>query len=512
MRLVLLVRPVAAGWEGRRRVWRRRVSRSFLILGLGCLLGGPPAVGQADVTGEFALSGSLSDSLKVRLLRTWQPDGLTIVDGLANVPLAMLAGGTTGTYRFEISIADAAGNSLYRDSWERELSEQAAAFVEASATDLLETFRFGVAPGDYVVEVRAYPTDAPDLGTRLLVPLVAFGEKPDASDLILASRVEPVADGAGGGSWSITHGDVGINAAARSVVLAEEPDLFYYIEFYGYDSAEAFEARAHILSGDRMVFRTAAMSVEVPPEGLPFTGRVSLAGLPPGQYSLAMVLEGAGSFTRTATFTMLGPGGAAVVAGRVQSEEANYFSSLSDTELLETFGGVSVLVTQSERLMYEAFPPIAKRAYLAEFFAKNDPDPASAGNAFLDEYIERIGVIRARWGETVGESERLPWTTDMGRIFLIYGDPPERVINYSPDPAGDSMNLVGGGSYGGEPPYEIWRYSSTSFVYMFIEENQFNAWRLVYSSDPDIASLADWYRRVGPQAMSDLRNFGINPS
>ena len=509
MRRVLAWRPVAAGSEGRRRAWHGWASRGFLILGLGCLFGGSPAVGRADVTEGSAVLGSRSDSLRVLLLRTWQPDDLTIVDGVANVPLAMLAGGTTGTYRFELSISDAAGNSLYRDSWERELSAKAAAFVEGSGTDLLETFRFGVAPGDYVVEVLAYPTDAPDLGTRTQVPLVAFSEKPEASDLILASRVEPLSDGAGGGSWSITHGDIGINAAARTVVLAQEPHIYYYIEFYGHDSAEVLVAQAHVMSGDRIVFRTAATSVEVPPGGLPFTGRVSLSGLPPGQYSLAMVLEGAETFTRTADFTMLGPSEAAVAATRERSEEAEYFASLSDTELLETFGGVAVLVTESEREMYEAFPPNAKRAYLAEFFAKNDPDPASAGNVFLDEYIERIGVIRARWGENVGESERLPWTTDMGRIYLKYGEPPERVINYNPSPDGDPMTIVG--SSGGEPPYEIWRYRTTSFVYLFIEENRMNAWRLMYTTDPYVNSLADWYRRVGPQALRDLRNFGINP-
>ena len=35
--------------------------------------------------------------------------------------------------------------------------------------------------------------------------------------------------------------------------------------------------------------------------------------------------------------------------------------------------------------------------------------------------------------------------------------------------------------------------------------------RLLYSTDPDIASLADWYNRCGPSALQDLQtNFGIN--
>lgn len=498
--------PVLASSDRRQGAWRRRITCGLLILGSGGLVGGSAFA--AASLGRTA-QGTQSDSLDVLLLRTWRPDDLTIVDGLANVPLDMLAGGTTGTYRFDLTIFDASGNSLYRDSWERRLSQRAASFAETSATELLETFQFGVMPGTYDVEIRAYPTDAPDLGVRARIPLQAFDEKPETSDLILASRVEPITEGAGGGSWSITHGGVGISAAARTAVLAQEPDLYYYIELYGTESRRTVDAHAEIQSGERVIFRTSSASVDVPPEGLPFSGHVPLTGLPPGDYQLAIVLEGESTTRDVADFTMLAPASSAAAAAGQPSEEERYFASLSESELEETFGGITVLVTDSERRLYEALPSSAKRSYLATFFAGRDPSPGSGGNEFLDEYIERIGVIRSRWGSNVGVRELMPWIVPMGRFYLKYGEPDDRVINYNP--TNEGQPAVTGAGVGGEPPYEIWRFSSTGFVYLFIDENQTNVWRLAYSSDPDVTSMPDWARRVGSQAIRDLQAFGVNP-
>jgi hypothetical protein len=74
------------------------------------------------------------------------------------------------------------------------------------------------------------------------------------------------------------------------------------------------------------------------------------------------------------------------------------------------------------------------------------------------------------------------------------------------------MQLGGGGGASGEPPYEIWQYQTTGFVYLFIEQNQFNAWKMIFTTDPNMTSLADWYRRIGSECGRDLTtNFGIVP-
>ena len=141
----------------------RRMVVPCLMVTAWALAPGTRAASASTVVQQEQAAGGL----EVTLLRTWAPEDLTVVDGLANVPLTMLAGGTTGAYRFELSVFDATDTQLYRDSWERQVSRQAAAYVESGTSYLLEPFRFGVRPGEYEVEIRAYPTDAPDLGERV---------------------------------------------------------------------------------------------------------------------------------------------------------------------------------------------------------------------------------------------------------------------------------------------------------------------------------------------------------
>lgn len=486
----------------------RRMVVSCLVVTAGALAPGTWASASTTAQQEQAAGG-----LEVTLLRTWAPEDLTVVDGLANVPLTMLAGGTTGAYRFELSVFDATDTQLYRDSWERQVSRQAAAYVESGTSYLLEPFRFGVRPGEYEVEIRAYPTDAPDLGERVRLSLVAFDGRPTASDLFLAARVEPITEGAGGGSWSVTHGGFGIAAAARMSVMPTEPDLYYYLELYGLDSETTrVSINAEVMSGERVVYRTPVSELEVGTGGVPFTGHLSLAGLPPGEYQLAMTIgDEAEGERRWASFRMLSPDNAVAAGTAAGSYEADYFATLSDEELEQTFGGVALLITNTERSTYEALPPDAKRRYLTEFFQRQNPNPGSPGNLFLEDYLSRISTIRARYDETVGTEERMPWYTDRGRIYLKYGEPQDRVVNYSPSDLGSPTSVIGSGAFGGEPPYEIWQYQTTSFVYLFIQEDRFDHWRLIYSTDPDIAPMADWYNRCGPSALTDLQtNFGIS--
>ena len=498
-------------WRARQTSVGRGIdkARSGGILCLATLLS--IAAASPWASSPAAMPQAKSDSLEVVLLRTWQPEDVTIVDGLANVPLAMLAGGTTGAYRFELLISDSIGNSLYRDSWERALSDRAVAFVEHDAASMMESFQFGVRPGSYEVEIRAYPTDAPDLGVATRRSFAAFPDRPGASDLFLAQRMDPIVGEAGGGGWSITHGGIGMGAAVHTVVRPDDPVVYYYLELYGGEDSREFLVGAEILRGNEVIFSSSATAVEVGPEGLPFSGRMPLTGLPPGTYRLSIVLRGEGSETRHAAAFLMqdrSTGRSAVVGN--ESEEARFFASVADKELTETFGGVAVLITDTERRVFEALPPDGQRQYLTQFFQQMDPSPGSPGNEFLDEYVERIGVIRARWGESVGTSERLPWTVDMGRIYMRYGEPEERVINSNPSDLGEPTSLIGAGSFGGEPPYEIWRYQANSFAYLFIEETRMNSWRLVFSTNPKIQSLADWPRRVGPSAIADMTNMGIN--
>lgn len=453
--------------------------------------------------------------LEVALLRTWDSGGVTNVDGVAEIPLSILNAGTTGEYRFELAVYGDSGLQLYRDSWERALSSDAAAYSSVNTSTMLESFRFGVKEGVYEIELRAYSTDAPDLGTSTRRRLEGYEERPVASDLFVADRVESIADGASG-RWSIAHGGFGISAVARTtIVLASGPELFYYLELYGQgDSESTYQVTASIHRTDgQRVFETPPQTVTVDPYGLPYAGRLPVEGLPPGDYQLQLEVRGTEgtAATRRADFRAIRS--SMVAEGRQpdRSEELEYFESLSATELENTFGGVPYLLTESNRQAYSALPVDAQRRFLAEFFARRDPSPGRSGNEYLEQYMDRVGIARAKYGELIGTGEVLPWMTDPGRLILRKGEPDERVINHFPSGA-DNRPVGGVSSLQGEVPYEIWSYHSTGYVYLFTQENQLGGWQLIFTTDPDIRSLADWSERVGAEALRDLSTqFGVQP-
>ena len=116
--------------------------------------------------------------------------------------------------------------------------------------------------------------------------------------------------------------------------------------------------------------------------------------------------------------------------------------------------------------------------------------------------------MRSRYSERVGTEERKPWLTDRGWLYMRLGEPQNRVVNYYPSGSGGSSAVADGGE---EAPYEIWQYQDTGYLYFFIEDNRFGAWSLLFTTDINMPSRADWYRRIGPEAKADLLSYGIVP-
>ena len=473
---------------------KRSLTATVWCLAIAGLLGAAPLAPTQDA----------DESIEARLLRTWMGDEVTVVDGLASVPLSLLAVSTDGAYRFELEVYDSDGNQLATDGWEKKPDSR---IIEIDRPDaaLLETFRFAVKPGSYEVVVRAYPTDVPDMVMEVRLALDGYAERPDVSDLFLAYRVEPIDENSGGSRYPVTHSGFGIGVSVETVVLSDEPELYYYLELYGGEEQSRARVSAEIVGVEsgRVFYRTPQREVFVVGT-TPFAGPLSLAGLPPGDYELVMNVEEAGtSRSRQSTFRMIDR--STIAAAEVELEEG-YFFSLPESEIEGTFGGVVTMLSEGQRRGYETLPLDAKRRFLTQFFVQHDPDPSTPENPFLDEYLERIEMITARFTSIVGQEDRPPWTLPRGRIMLKYGEPTDAIINNFPAQTGGAT-LSGAD----EPAYEIWYYGkSTGYIFLFVAEDRFGTYRLIYSTDPWEKTLADWRQRVGNEAIQDLRqNFGI---
>lgn len=426
--------------------------------------------------------------LEVTLYRSWQPPNVTVVEGLFRVDPALGQAGGECRYVVGLEVADSAGNVLTRDEWRNECPRGA----DGAPAAALETFQFAVLPSRYEVRLAVRPELDSARVVRASVALQSLAERARISDLVLAREVGWV-DSASDRRWTFEHGKIGILTASEIVVQAEEPHLSYYVEVYT-DSTLPLTGRLVGVvkreAGDE-VARVGLRELREVRQSQPVAGRMSVAGLPPGEYVLETRLElGDTVLVREHPFVMDAP----LLAGGEAA--ADYFARLGNQELRDLFDPLVVwLRSDMDRGRYETLSPDGKRAFLRQYFAGAEPSGDPDSEAPLDMYLARVRHVNAAYRERAGRGEREGWRTDRGRIYLLRGEPTNRVARPRPQ--------VG-------PPYEIWFYAIRSgYVYLFVDETGFGEQRLWFSNDPAENSLPGWEQRIGVSAMEDLAQFGI---
>lgn len=108
--------------------------------------------------------------------------------------------------------------------------------------------------------------------------------------------------------------------------------------------------------------------------------------------------------------------------------------------------------------MRAAKTPEQKQRAFMEFWRSKDPNPSSPRNDKMVEYYERVRVANARYSTYFDG-----WRTDMGMIYIMYGDPSSIERN----PFSESSK-----------PYEIWEYYNISRRFVFVDNTGFGDYRL----------------------------------
>jgi GWxTD domain-containing protein len=84
---------------------------------------------------------------------------------------------------------------------------------------------------------------------------------------------------------------------------------------------------------------------------------------------------------------------------------------------------VVYIITDQERDVYLSLPTVADReGFIAAFWDRRDPDPATPANEFKDEHYERLDYANRIYGR---DAPRPGWKTDRGRFWIILGKPRE---------------------------------------------------------------------------------------
>ncbi len=128
---------------------------------------------------------------------------------------------------------------------------------------------------------------------------------------------------------------------------------------------------------------------------------------------------------------------------------------------------VIYIATPSELNIFDQLNFVGKQNYIADFWKRKDPDPATPENEFKTEHYRRIAYANYHFSRTSDSNDG--WNSDMGRVYIKYGEPSE--IERHP-------------STRGEKPWEKWNYNELKggVYFIFVDEDGYGVYRLVHST------------------------------
>lgn len=441
-------------------------------------------------------------ALELSLFRTQAANRMTSVDAVAEIDPHVIVGGDNCSYMVRVAISDSSGGEPVEDQWRRTVSCETVA--RNPGTKLVDTFSFAVRPGHYRVTMTITPASNGQ-SYSASQPLDGLAPGVRLSDLFLAREVgwdpDKKAD------WPLRKGGIGLAVESGVDVPRNRPFLAYYLELYRQGEATPMDGVVTgtiLRPGGGKITQFTLQKVDSLTVDRPVVGTVSLAGLPIGSYDLEVrvAFPNLPEAVRRARFQLVEQDAAAEAAAlarqQTPGEVERYFAQLGDSAVAR-FDALDVwLNTDRDRTSFQGLSPDAKRRFLTTFFNRASvqlPDGSVlAGPAALSEFVSRLSEVDRLFGERTGETQRDAWRTDRGRLYLRFGKPADRITR--PFPGNESK------------PYEIWYYTiGRGFVYLFVDEAGFGNYRLLYSTEPNIASVPGWANRAGPDAVNELATY-----
>jgi GWxTD domain-containing protein len=131
--------------------------------------------------------------------------------------------------------------------------------------------------------------------------------------------------------------------------------------------------------------------------------------------------------------------------------------------------------------MFDGLNFSGRQNFMNEFWKRRDPDPETPENEFKLEHYRRISYANGQFSRT-RESED-GWNSDMGRIYVIHGEPSEIERHVSSR---------------GSKPWEQWNYHELEggAYFIFVDEDGYGVYRLVHSTYRGEIHDSQWEERI----------------
>lgn len=142
---------------------------------------------------------------------------------------------------------------------------------------------------------------------------------------------------------------------------------------------------------------------------------------------------------------------------------------------------VIYIATPNELSIFEQLNNVGKKNYIDEFWKRKDPTPGTPENEFKTEHYRRIAYANANFSRTSSADDG--WNTDMGRVYIRYGEPNE---------------IERHASTRGEKPWEKWNYNDIQggVYFIFLDEDGYGVYRLVHSTMTGEIQDNSWEEKI----------------
>jgi GWxTD domain-containing protein len=417
------------------------------------------------------------EPLTLHAYRFWRPPDNTLIEAYASIPLSLLSFARTGerdvaAFTATFNVKDADGLILTTQEWSDTiaLSPMAEARMRASTT---EHFTFQVKPGSYSIEVSVRDAGGENVW-RAEHQVEAYSEPPRTGDLVLASElVRLESDSVAAAAEAIVRGTLAVVPNLRGALSMDRPSLALYTEVYrtGTESADSAQVWLELIGVNREFAYRTNPQLRVYPAGLGSEAfALSLAGLPPGEYRLALNIDVDDQpITIEHPLRMLPPGGGVIaVASALPYPEA------TSEQLDSIFEPMRWIAAQGEQQAFESLTSAdSKRRFIARFWEQRAAASGMTYAEILQDWEARVTYVNQRFTpQTPGQGQRRTGAqTDRGRIYLRYGPPAERYTSGQTDDI--SVKAC-----------EAWQYTAgRGDRYVFWDRTGLGDFELVYSTD-----------------------------
>ncbi len=385
----------------------------------------------------------------------------------------------------ELNIQDLEGDTVDFRRWEVASTVRRVEEIKISyrIIDVLGTV---LSPGYYTLKFLVEDLNSKKKGSseiELKVP--DFSEKKlTLSQIELAYNIEPETL-----STRFTKGARKVMPNPSGLFTYQGQMLYFYAEAYNLSSKDTLEddysLSFDVLDENGEKFKDFGTQIlRKPGSSAVIMSGINITTLPKGHYKLRIVASDpitSEEAQSTKDFK---------VWREEKPEKELAFEFLEDEEQAERVKDeIRYIATRAEIKMWDELNLEGKRKFLEDFWRKRDVNPATPENEFKIEHYRRWNFANAQFSRYQGANDG--WRTDMGRIYIIYGEADD--IERHPH----SLD---------EKPWEQWHYdeieeSSThprqsGVIFVFVDEDGFGVYRLIHSTAVGEIQNLRWYDSI----------------